>query len=93
MANRLDAVTPVEYESGGEKKTRWVRIGVAFSRDKGGYDVRLDAVPVNGRIMLMEPRNENRGGGGGGGGGQRSGGGGGGGPDDDIPFNRLGDHW
>jgi hypothetical protein len=67
--NRLDALTVREYEQGGEKKTAWTRIGVAFERDKGGWDIRLDALPINGRIMLMEPKPRDDGGG------QRRGGG------------------
>ncbi len=92
--NRLDALTVTEYESKGEKKARWTRIGVAFERDKGGWDIRLEALPINGRIMLMEPRSDRNGGGGGGGsGGNRQqrrdyddGGQSGGGGNDDIPF-------
>lgn len=35
------------YEKDGVKKTRWLKVGVAFpsKNSPGGYDLRLDAVP------------------------------------------------
>lgn len=61
MTKRLDAATPREYESNGETKTNWTRIGVAFQRDNGNIDVLLNALPLPGpdgqaKIVLMEPR-------------------------------------
>lgn len=87
-SQRLDAISPVEYESQGQKKTRWVKVGVAFARDKGGWDVRLDALPINGRLMLMEPNRDSGGGRRGGNDQAPSGGFGGGdsGGDDALPF-------
>lgn len=74
MAKRYDAVSPREYESGGETKTSWTRVGVAFQRDNGNIDVLLNCYPLPGpdgqaKISLMEPREGN---GGNHGGGQRS---------------------
>ena len=45
------------YVVSGEKpKTSWVRIGVAFGHiDNQGFNVLLDALPVNGRLVLREP--------------------------------------
>ena len=38
-------------------KSVWTRIGVAFPHDKGaGLTVILDALPTDGRIVLVEPR-------------------------------------
>lgn len=35
----------------------WLRIGVAFPHDKGsGLTVLLDALPMDGRIVLVEPK-------------------------------------
>lgn len=61
MANRLDALLAREYESGGEKKTAFTKIGAAFEmRNGGGWSVVLDAMPapVEGqfRILLMVPK-------------------------------------
>jgi hypothetical protein len=40
----------------GQKST-WRRIGVAFPHDKGaGLTVLLNALPRDGRIVLVEPR-------------------------------------
>jgi hypothetical protein len=39
-----------------EHGARWTRIGVAFPHDKGsGLTVILDALPKDGRIVLVEP--------------------------------------
>ena len=62
MARPWNIVTPVEYESGGQKKTRWVRIGAAFPKETGGFSLSFDALPVNGKAMVMEPREDDRGG-------------------------------
>jgi hypothetical protein len=40
-----------------KRKAIWRRIGVAFPHDKGaGLTVILDALPTDGRIVLVEPR-------------------------------------
>lgn len=55
----LEAKTPVERNG----KTYWTKIGVAFETSNGGWSVQLDALPVNGKIVLMEKqeRGERRG--------------------------------
>ena len=50
---RLDAFVVREYEAGGEKRRDWTRIGVAFPHKDGkGFNVILQALPVDGRIEL-----------------------------------------
>jgi hypothetical protein len=50
---RLDAFAVSE---GGERDY-WTRIGCAFeNKDSEGYTVLLDALPVNGKIVLRAPR-------------------------------------
>lgn len=72
MAERLDVLTASEYERNGEKKTTWTRIGVAFpTRNGDGWDVRLEALPVSGKLFLRAPRQRDEAAGGG----QRRGGG------------------
>lgn len=56
MSERLDVITGVDYERNGEKKTRWSRIGIAFKNQKGGWDVTLDALPVSGKLKLVEQK-------------------------------------
>lgn len=56
MTERLDALSVREYEQGGEKKTAFTRIGVAFkTRDNTGWVVKLDAIPapVDGQFTLL----------------------------------------
>ena len=49
------AYTVRDYETRGERKSDWTRIGIAWAhKDGGGFDVILDAVPVNGRIATRK---------------------------------------
>ena len=39
-----------------KKKNRWTRIGVAWTHQDGeGINIALDAIPVNGSIVLRKP--------------------------------------
>lgn len=64
--SRLDAIMVQEYTGrDGEKKSSFTKIGVAFPLKSGsGYQAILHAVPaaVDGqiKILLMEPRQDNR---------------------------------
>ena len=41
---------------GSEPKAIWTRIGAAWAHESGpGYSIRLDALPVDGRIVLVGP--------------------------------------
>ena len=44
----------------GEKQDPfWLRIGAAWKHKDGhGYNVTLDALPANGRIVLREPKDD-----------------------------------
>lgn len=56
---RFDAFTVRTYESGGEERRDWTRIGVAFPhRDGKGYSLILQALPVDGKVELRihEPK-------------------------------------
>ncbi len=44
--------TIVERE--GTKGNRWVRIGIGFVNNDGSINVRLDAVPINGRLHVRD---------------------------------------
>lgn len=39
-----------------QQKSRWVRIGIGFVNRDGSINVRLDAVPVNGKLHLRDYR-------------------------------------
>ena len=42
---------------GNEDKSHWTRVGAVFAhKDGAGFDVVLDAFPVNGRVVLREPK-------------------------------------
>jgi hypothetical protein len=46
----------VKDPTGAQEKAVWVRIGAAWAfNNKPGYTVRLDALPLDGRIVLVEP--------------------------------------
>ncbi len=45
--------------SGEGKQANWTRIGAAWPhRNDGGVSVSLHALPINGRIVLMEPKED-----------------------------------
>ncbi|MHA6298767.1 hypothetical protein [Devosia sp. CAU 1758] len=51
----LIAYTAKRNENSG--KTIWARIGRAYPHESGnGLNVILDALPINGRIILLEPQ-------------------------------------
>lgn len=51
------AFTTREYGEGQDKKTFWRQIGAVFAHKNGkGFDVVLDALPIDGRIVLLEPK-------------------------------------
>lgn len=44
-------------KDGGDDKSYFNRVGVAFAhRDGEGHTIQLDAVPVDGRIVLRTPK-------------------------------------
>ena len=53
---------PIDYvaygvREGQDEQSHWTRVGAAFAhKDGAGYDVILEAAPVNGRVVLREPR-------------------------------------
>ncbi|HLK37649.1 MAG TPA: hypothetical protein VKU41_12905 [Polyangiaceae bacterium] len=38
----------------GQGKSHWVRVGVGFTNQDGSLNLRLDAIPVNGRLQVRE---------------------------------------
>ena len=50
---RFDLLSP---RKGKDDKTRWFKVGAAFPRDKGGFSLTFDALPLpdaEGRVTLM----------------------------------------
>jgi hypothetical protein len=48
----------IAYAVNGEGKNAfWTKIGTAWMHNQGeGFNIELDALPVNGRIVLMPPK-------------------------------------
>ena len=58
-SKRYNAYTVREFERNGAVDHDWMRVGVAFSHKDGkGFDVMLQAVPVDGKVVLRlhEPK-------------------------------------
>ena len=56
----FDVVTVRGYTArNGEERAAYTRIGAAWKRDRGGYKLRLDALPLTETIFLFE-RSERR---------------------------------
>lgn len=56
MSNRPWSVaSPIE---GKDKKTFWARVGSAFQRDDGGFNIVLNALPINGKISVFPPQDQ-----------------------------------
>ena len=52
---RYHAFTKIERKS---KKPHWISIGAAFAiQDGKGLSVKLNALPIDGQIMLFTPKN------------------------------------
>ena len=46
-----------DYQKNGETKSDWTRIGIAWAhRDGEGFDIILEALPVNGRVALRKSK-------------------------------------
>ena len=62
MSNRpaLIAYTVRERRQGPNAKPFWVRVGAAWRFESGepGFTIQLDALPLDGRIVLAEPKPE-----------------------------------
>jgi len=61
---RYNVVTTRKFETEEGEKTQFISIGTAFSHSKGGgISVILNALPVNGEIILFppKPKDENNG--------------------------------
>ena len=54
QAKRRDLVAYVVTKRGDKAYNH--RIGAAWSNTKGGCKVRLEALPVNGELLLLPPR-------------------------------------
>jgi hypothetical protein len=59
--HRFDVFVVEDYTKGGEEKSNWIRLGVAFeNKDGKGFNLQLTAIPVSGKLVmrLHEPKLE-----------------------------------
>lgn len=59
---RYDLISPRPRKDG---KTYWLKVGAGFPRDKGGFSLVFDALPLpdaEGRVtvLMVEPKDDNR---------------------------------
>lgn len=40
----------------GNTDNYWTQIGAAWSNSKGGFNIRLNAMPLSGEIVLLPPK-------------------------------------
>ena len=53
----LTAYSVRDFEKGGQTESTWTRIGIAFQHQDGnGFDLRLDAIPLDGRVALRRTK-------------------------------------
>jgi hypothetical protein len=50
---QLIAYTITENEG---KDDFWTRIGAAWPNSKGGFNIELNAMPLNGKLILLPPK-------------------------------------
>lgn len=62
MSKYLEAKTVREFTNDqGEVQKTWTKCGVAFPFKQGvGYIVKLDALPVNGELVLSPPYDKDK---------------------------------
>ena len=59
MSKKPELIAYVAKE-GKDEKSFFTRIGAAWSNAKGGYNIRLDALPVGGEIVLLPPKEQDK---------------------------------
>lgn len=61
MSNKPTLIAYSVIQRGAKQKPFWLRIGGAWPFESGsgtGFTVQLDALPIDGRIVLAEPKSE-----------------------------------
>lgn len=43
---------------GKKDQNYWTRLGAAWANSKGGFNIKLNAVPFNGELVLLPPKDE-----------------------------------
>lgn len=57
MTNKPDFIARTPKSIDGDK-TVWTRVGAAWKNRTEGYTIELDCLPLNGKIVLLPPKEE-----------------------------------
>ena len=61
MSNKPTLYAYAVKDRGRKQKAIWTRIGAAWAHEKGrGFSIELEALPVDGRLVLTEPRSDDK---------------------------------
>ena len=53
QTERYDVFVVENFQSQGEDRSSWTRVGVAFPHDDGkGFQVQLKALPIDGKLVI-----------------------------------------
>jgi hypothetical protein len=59
MSNKPVLLAYTVKDRGKSKKAIWTRIGAAWPHENGnGFTIELEALPLDGRLVLTEPKRE-----------------------------------
>jgi hypothetical protein len=59
MSNKPTLYAYAVKDRGRTQKAIWTRIGAAWPHEKGkGFTIELEAFPVDGRLVLTEPKSD-----------------------------------
>jgi hypothetical protein len=61
MSKRPTHIAYTVREGKEPGKGYWLEIGAAWPNKDGSYSLQLDAMPINGRVIVRERREENGG--------------------------------
>jgi len=56
MANKRPDYHVFVSREGGDRQTYYTRIGAAWNVAKDGISIQLDALPVDGKLVLFPPK-------------------------------------
>jgi hypothetical protein len=61
MSNKPTLYAYAVKDRGRNQKAIWTRIGAAWPHEKGkGFTIELEAFPVDGRLVLTEPKADDK---------------------------------
>ncbi len=59
MSNKPALIAYAVKDRGRSRQAIWTRVGAAWPHEKGkGFTIELEAFPIDGRLVLTEPKQE-----------------------------------